>query len=97
MKDLKDMCMVEKEHLRAFLKASGALNDHIYIRGTARLEQALNQDLSGIVVVPIEPTEEMCRAGQKHMPKDDLGYVIVDAEYIYAAMLSAAQKEKNDD
>lgn len=101
MKDLKDMCMIEKSVLQDFMKAAG-VNDDTYIRGEQKLRQALNQDLSGMVVVPIEPTTEMKAAGASSLEdvvcKYNNTFIRRDylADDVYKAMLSAA-KEKNDD
>lgn len=91
MKNLKDMCLIEKSVLQDFMKAAG-VNDDTYIRGEQKLRQALNQDLSGMVVVPLTPTKDMLEA------MDEAG--MMDSSYypdVYKAVLSAAQKEKNDD
>lgn len=91
MKNLKDMCLIEKSVLQDFMKAAG-VNDDTYIRGEQKLRQALNQDLSGMVVVPLTPTKDMLEA------MDEAG--MMDSSYypdVYKAVPSAAQKEKNDD
>ena len=80
MKDLKDMCIINKNVLRKW-------NQTPLVDYEDDVEKALNQDLSGMVVVPIIPTEDMLKKVTFHP---------VIASDVYKAMLSAA-KEKNDE
>lgn len=108
MKDLKDMCLIEKNTLTALhayaCKYADALDNgdiedqagHYFTENIHEqcdiAEQAINQDLSGMVVVPLTPTKDMLEA------MDEAG--MMDSFYypdVYKAVLSAAQKEKNDD
>lgn len=88
MKDLKDMCMIEKSVLQDFMKAAG-VNDDTYIRGEQKLRQALNQDLSGMYLATNETfflaAEARYVVGKTGLSPRELVEKI------------AAAKEKNDD
>jgi hypothetical protein len=83
-KKLKDMCIIGKDVLRKWNQAP--LVDY-----EDDVEKALNQDLSGMVVVPIEPSYEMLHAARQYRN------LLQPWEAAYKAMLSAAQKEKCDE
>lgn len=94
MKDLKDHVLIEKSHLAKLV--------YVYELPSDIFKEDLNQDLSGMVVVPIEPTTEMKAAGASSLEdvvcKYNNTFIRRDylADDVYKAMLSAA-KEKNDE
>lgn len=110
MKDLKDMCLIEKNTLTALhayaCKYADALDNgdiedqagHYFTENIHEqcdiAEQALNQDLSGMVVAQLEPTENMIDAAMLCWGVDNEEIAVE----VYKAMLSAAPElEKNDD
>lgn len=56
--------------------------------------EAMKQDLSGTINVPIKLTKEMFWAGERAINQKEKPVVAWD---VWEAMLSAAQKEKSDD
>ena len=113
MTDLKDMCLLGKEELRYIHKA--LLNSKMTFASGANpdiasklTKQALDQDLSGMVVVPVEATEAVIKAGEEayseilkyltenniyHADKDkQIDYVFVAKSARYKAMIAAAPK-----
>jgi len=92
--DLKDMCIISKDVLRKW-------NQTPLVDYEEDVEEALAQDLSGMVVVPLEPTEDILLAGNLELEEAAKQHFDLASVYIYPsvykAMLSAAQKEKSDD
>lgn len=91
MKDLKAHVLISEDTAHTIITILRLIsfdNKNELVDATiASLEKALNQDLSGMVVVPLEPTDKMAEAhGENELY----------CKEIYKAMLSAA-KEKNDD
>ena len=83
--DLKDHVLIEKAYLTKIA--------YVYELPSDIFKQELNQDLSGMVVVPIKLTKEMFWAGEKAINQKEKPVVAWD---VWEAMISAAQKEKND-
>lgn len=100
MKDLKDICLVSKDVLRKW-------NQTPLVDYENDVQEALNQDLSGMVVVPLEHTAKIIELANEALERlDDVICYTYDYERVKTylkkahaelAMLSAAQKEKNND
>ena len=87
MTDLSKKCLIDKDTVKYLLQVIKVHCESYTNDEQKELEQALNQDLSGRMVVPVEPTSDMLYEGSN----GDY-HAEGDASDVYKAMLYAAPK-----
>jgi hypothetical protein len=108
MTDLRNKCLIDKDTVKYLLQVIKVYCESYTYDEQKELVKALNQDLNGMVVVPVEPTEAVIEAGEEayseilkyltenniyHADKDkQIDYVFVAKSARYKAMIAAAPK-----
>ena len=91
MEDLKDMCLIDKKYIKKIGHLATMYPHHVMRDAVKDIENiAYSQDLNGMVVVPVEPTDRMRGYGDDELPEEARGFGWADD--VYKAMIAAAPK-----